>query len=143
MFKLYNNNLKKERGITLISLVITIIVLLILAGITLSHLFDKNGVVVQAGESKQKTERAYIIELGQVDITADQSKNKDKRIRKTQLIDVLDKYFVGVEEIADSENILDEVLMSKGEYGTYEIKVSEIYNGPFLTDKDKNKFDPD
>ena len=38
MYKLKNKKIKKERGITLIALVITIIVLLILAGISIATL---------------------------------------------------------------------------------------------------------
>ena len=37
--------MKKERGITLIALVITIIVLLILAGITLNLALDEDGII--------------------------------------------------------------------------------------------------
>ena len=47
---------KKERGITLIALVITIIVLLILAGISISMLTGQNGILNRAQEAKEKTE---------------------------------------------------------------------------------------
>ena len=52
----------KERGITLIALVITIIVLVILAGITISILFEKNGLVEKA---KNATEEYKIEEQKQ------------------------------------------------------------------------------
>ena len=45
----------KERGITLIALVVTIVVLLILAGISISMLTGKNGVITQAKKSKEET----------------------------------------------------------------------------------------
>lgn len=48
---------KKEKGITLIALVITIIVLLILAGVTIATLTGDNGILTKASESKEKTER--------------------------------------------------------------------------------------
>lgn len=49
-----NANLRKnyERGITLIALVITIIVLLILAGVTIATLTGDNGVLTKANEAK-------------------------------------------------------------------------------------------
>lgn len=47
-----------KRGITLISLVVTIIVLLILAGVTIATLFGENGIITKALEAKQKTEEA-------------------------------------------------------------------------------------
>ena len=45
-----NNN-----GITLIALVVTIIVLLILAGVSISMLTGKNGILNRAVEAKEKT----------------------------------------------------------------------------------------
>ena len=41
--------MKKEQGITLIALVVTIVVLLILAGVSISMLTGENGIVTQAG----------------------------------------------------------------------------------------------
>ena len=49
-------NLRKNRGITLIALVITIIVLLILAGVAISMLSGENGILRKAAEAKTKTE---------------------------------------------------------------------------------------
>ena len=48
----------KDKGITLIALVVTIIVLLILAGISISMLTGQNGILTRAAESKVKTEEA-------------------------------------------------------------------------------------
>ena len=48
----------KSNGITLIALVVTIIVLLILAGITINMLTSDNGIIKKALEAKQKTEAA-------------------------------------------------------------------------------------
>ena len=49
---------KQEKGITLIALVITIIVLLILAGVTISALSGDNGILTQAAKSKEETQAA-------------------------------------------------------------------------------------
>ena len=51
-----NKTKKNTRGITLIALVITIIVLLILAGITIAALSGDNGILTRAKEAKEKTE---------------------------------------------------------------------------------------
>ena len=48
----------EERGITLIALVITIIVLLILAGVAISMLSGENGILKQAASAKVQTETA-------------------------------------------------------------------------------------
>ena len=49
---------KKENGITLIALVITIIVLLILAGVSVAMLTSENGIINQAQNAKEETEIA-------------------------------------------------------------------------------------
>ena len=50
-----NKTKRNARGITLIALVITIIVLLILAGVTISALSGDNGILKRATEAKTKT----------------------------------------------------------------------------------------
>ena len=50
--------IKQSRGITLIALVITIIVLLILAGVSIAMLTGDNGILTQAKEAKEATEEA-------------------------------------------------------------------------------------
>ena len=46
---------RNERGITLIALVVTIVVLLILAGVSISMLTGENGIITQAQEAKEQT----------------------------------------------------------------------------------------
>ena len=46
---------EKQKGITLIALVITIIVLLILAGVSIAMLTGDNGILMQASDSKIET----------------------------------------------------------------------------------------
>ena len=53
----------RNRGVTLIALVVTIIVLLILAGISISMLTGQNGILNRATEAKEKTEVAREDEL--------------------------------------------------------------------------------
>ena len=48
----------KNKGITLISLVVTIVVLLILAGITIGTIFNDNGIIKKAQEAANATEEA-------------------------------------------------------------------------------------
>ena len=54
---------KYQKGITLIALVITIIVLVILAGVTISALSGDNGILTNASKSKIETENANKGEL--------------------------------------------------------------------------------
>ena len=48
----------KEKGITLVALVITVIVLLILAGVSITMLIGENGIITQAQRAAQDTEQA-------------------------------------------------------------------------------------
>ena len=50
--------LKENKGITLIALVITIIVLPILAGVSIATLTGENGILTQANRAKEDTENA-------------------------------------------------------------------------------------
>ena len=58
---------KRERGITLIALVITIIVLLILAGVSIAMLTGNNGILTQAQKAKSETENAANNEVAILD----------------------------------------------------------------------------
>ena len=74
---------KNAKGITLIALVITIIVLLILAGVTIATLIGDNGILTQAGKAKDKTTEAESIERVQVEVAG--SYGIDGTIDKEQL----------------------------------------------------------
>ena len=58
MLNLYRNTIGTTSGITLIALVVTIVVLLILAGITISLVFSENGIIAKAREAAEKTNQA-------------------------------------------------------------------------------------
>ena len=56
MNNIIKNKIKQKNGITLIALVITIIVLLILAGVSIAMLTGQNGILTQAQNAKTTTE---------------------------------------------------------------------------------------
>lgn len=64
--ELYCSKIKMTKGITLIALVITIIILLILAGITIMQLIGENSLMARAKEAKQKETEAEIRETVQL-----------------------------------------------------------------------------
>ena len=49
-----------QAGITLIALVVTIVVLLILAGVTMTLIFSDNGILGKARDSKDKWNKAEV-----------------------------------------------------------------------------------
>ena len=73
---------RREKGITLIALVITIIVLLILAGVTIATLTGDNGILTKANEAKTITnekDEEEQIEIGYTEyLMADQTGEKVK-----------------------------------------------------------------
>ena len=125
------NAIKSRKGITLISLVVTIIVLLILAGISISMLSGDNSILQKAIDAKTNTERATVIELAQGDVLEKIAENKGEAISETQLKAILSKYFEEFDDVL-SEDLSETTvtLTSKAEYGGYnDIALSSIYNG--------------
>ena len=116
--------MRKEKGLTLIALIVTIIVMIILAGIAISAITGKSGITNQARESKNKSERQEIIESAKSQISDTLVENVGTDITRSQLKEILDKYFENVPD----DYTLDTELTTKSEYGNYVIKVSEIYD---------------
>ena len=54
--------MRREKGITLIALVVTIVVLLILAGISIAMLTGENGIISRATEAKERTGSSQVEE---------------------------------------------------------------------------------
>lgn len=87
--KLSVNNKNTTSGITLIALVITIIVLLILAGVTIATLTGDNGILLQANKAKANTEETR--EFEKVKIAAETAlANGLGKISKNDLINSLE-----------------------------------------------------
>ena len=83
--------MKKEKGITLIALVVTIVVLLILAGVSISMLTGENGIIRQAQEAKRKTDIADEKEKVELAAVAAAGKEGWGEITKDNLKEELDK----------------------------------------------------
>ena len=82
--KVINNSLeesvqiaKRQTGITLIALVVTIVVLLILAGVSISTVLGNNGIIPKANEAKFKTDLASIQEEFTLYVTDKTVENSD------------------------------------------------------------------
>ena len=59
---------RQNKGITLIALVITIIVLLILAGVTVNTLVGENGIINRTITAREETKKAEYIERARLDL---------------------------------------------------------------------------
>ena len=96
---------KKENGITLISLVVTVIVLLILAGISISAITGGNGAIDRTIDAKNATEINAEIKTIQMAATNSRTKNnKDNIVDKDKIV---------------LENLEDELKNVIGEGKTY------------------------
>ena len=120
-FKIRKNerNIKldiENKGITLIALIISIIVLLILAGVSLSALIGENGILNQAVNSAEKTKMALeqeAIEQIIVSESADKIQYPEEKSKYHIGIDLIDKSL----ENGNSWNIIV-VNESQKSYGT-------------------------
>ena len=101
--------LKKENsGITLIALVISVIVLLILSGISISMISGENGILKQAGNARTQTDIAGEKEILQTSALAAISKEKYGDLTKEKLDDELNKY----SEIQSTEQVDDGIVVT-------------------------------
>ena len=108
--------IKKAKGITLISLVITIIILLILAGVTLSLTLGDNGIITQAQKAKEAQEIAAIKEDIQLAILDKELEKGGTGLTQEELEEIAGNYG----ELQEDGNTI------KTEDG-YEIDIGEIY----------------
>ena len=104
-----------NRGITLIALVITIIVLLILAGISIAMLTGENGILTKADRSREETEKQSIIEEARIEILEKQTENFGTLTEK-ELINILTPSY-GTLSNNGEKTVLDKILITKdGKY---------------------------
>lgn len=77
--------MKKEKGITLIALVVTIIVLIILAGVSINLVLGENGIITKAKKAAEDTKKAQIeeqMELCKLEASMNNIELKDVLIDK-------------------------------------------------------------
>ncbi len=143
--------IRKEQGITLLALVITIIVLLILAGITISAITGDNGIIGNAGKAKEETEIANEKEIVEKATVQAMGNNKYGNIEESELQEQLDKETdTGKTEVSDVGDEFEVVFKESKRYytvdkeghvdGAYEI-VEDKYPGDITVGKDGETLD--
>ena len=90
---------KEKKGITLIALVITIIVLLILAGVSIAMLTGQNGILTQAQNAKTTTENKSAEEKVKLAVMASRSQSEDASLDATKLKTEIEDNYAGVAEL--------------------------------------------
>lgn len=121
--------IKKESGITIVALVVTIIVLIILAGISISLLLGENGIVTKAKQAKENTELAKTEEERQLNELYEQL---DKQSIGLDTNDLSKEYiiFATSDLIGAGNNV---PILNENESISYTIKESGTYNCYFIT----------
>ncbi len=124
-----NPNNKLQKGITLIALVITIIVLLILAGVSIAMLTGDNGIIGKAKDAKNETIVAQEKELIQIAYVTALSKKTNSNN-------------VTAEELEEELNNLNANAITNEEE-TQDIKVTFLdTNNEYIVDQEGNISDP-
>ena len=119
---------EQSKGITLIALIVTIIILLILAGITIGTITGDNGIINKAQSAKEETEIANEKEVVEKATVQTMGNNKFGNVEKDGLQDELDKETgEGKTEVSEAD-----------EYFKVTFKDSER---SYLVDKDGNGID--
>ena len=138
----------KASGITLIALVVTIIVLLLLVGISIMMLSGNNGILQRAGEAKEETKKEAAREQIKLEILA--TLDNDGKLNLQNLTANLEKINTDVTDINNTELTEDENAktgrITLNEYNFYIDNNNNVkdYKGPLKSIKpevsDNNSF---
>lgn len=129
--------LKRSKGITLIALVVTIIVLLILAGISISMLMGQNGILNRAAESKREHTVAQEREAIAIAYSASMNVDNIGKVTGLELQNELDKI---MKNTAVTENDTDLNILFKDTLHRYTISQDgTITKKDDLTPEEANK----
>ena len=129
--------MKKNTGITLIALVITIIVLLILAGVAITSLTGENSIMKKASDARENTDKAakeeefkMIIEEALIEMNIEPI-DADTIYQKIVMAEAFSNKWVDDDDYDSDINHVDE---------TSDDKLTGIYKGyEFLITEDTNK----
>ncbi len=139
---------EKNNGITLIALIITIIVLLILAGITIGLLVSKNGILGRATDSKTNTEigeEKEIISFSSMQMASMETIEEKERLTHDEMDKIIDNNSRGLkyELYDDDDGYIVEFTQRKRYYKIYDNGETEeanieVDNSPGNITEDKN-----
>ena len=115
--------LESNRGITIISLVVTIIVLIILASVTINVMIGKNSVLDVTKTEKYNTQRSMLVETLRMELL-DRQKEELEPLKDNEISEVLEKH--GKVVYTDKEEI-DGVIVNE----KFDIKLSEIWENSY------------
>ena len=121
---------KRQKGITLIALVITIIILIILAGVSISLIGGQDGIISKAQEAKEKSRASQIKEA--VELASITNAVEENKVTKASIIAELQaKGQLTEEEVAALEDS-DTITIGDIEIDFSKLKMAGLTLRPIL-----------
>ncbi len=147
-------SIKEKRGITLIALAVTIVVILILAGVTIDAVFSENGIINKAKEAANAMNNAVANDQAELNDLLEEL-NEIMNSEWNNNIEIPEENTIpdpdpGPPTIEDTTGIQEETVQVEDEYGNkvtipkgFEVVEEEgttVPEGIVIQDKDKNQF---
>ena len=147
-------SIKEKRGITLIALAVTIVVILILAGVTIDAVFSENGIINKAKEAANAMNNAVANDQAELNDLLEEL-NEIMNSEWNNNIEIPEENTIpdpdpGPPTIEDTTGIQEETVQVEDEYGNkvtipkgFEVVEEEgttVPEGIVVQDKDKNQF---
>ena len=142
-------NIKEKRGITLIALAVTIVVILILAGVTIDAVFSENGIINKAKEAANAMNNAVANDQAELNDLLEEL-NEIMNSEWNNNIEIPDPEPELPTNIEDVTEIQEETVQVEDEYGNkvtipkgFEVVEEEgttVPEGIVIQDKDGNQF---
>ena len=125
--------LKKQKGITLIALVVTIVVLLILAGVTISLLLDENGIIAKSKDARTETRVSQIedeVGMWKQHNFINKESNQAQESADTMLASLISRKLLTEDEIDRDQELItikkkDGTIVKEISYGSVTINISK------------------
>ena len=126
--------LKKQKGITLIALVVTIVVLLILAGVTISLLLDENGIIAKSKDARTETRVSQIedeVGMWKQHNFINKESNQAQESADTMLANLISRKLLTEEEIDRDQELItikkkDGTIVKEISYSSVTINISKF-----------------
>ena len=124
---------KQETGITLIALVVTIVVLLILAGVTVSLLQDENGIIEKSKVAKIETRASQVedeVGMWKLNNFISKESNQEQESADEMLEDLISRKLLTEDEIDRNQELItikknDGTVVKEISYSSVTINISK------------------
>ena len=125
--------LKTQKGITLIALVVTIVVLLILAGVTINLLLDENGIIVKSKDARIETRASQVedeVGMWKQHNFINKESNQAQESAETMLANLISRKLLTEDEIDREQELItikkkDGTIVKEISYSSVTINISK------------------